>query len=160
MRGQDPGRGTPVAYRVLFCRVQLCHGPAIIGTSCVGDESRVVPEAAVPPKVLDQPSLAGATKEMLSRIVDQGNRTYVSGRTGPARASSVGQSQFRQYLRQVLAIGRVFPGIPCRIDTGAPVEKVDFQPTLSDMQMKMTSMFAAITWLSLTARVSFRCAPV
>src|SRR5215207_9577415 len=114
--GEQRTHGTAsMADRVLLGVAQLGH--RAIGGAVVGQERRVVAEAALAARRRRQRARAAFLEDALlaTRRIDVRKRTYICDRTAGWR--------FPQQLREVLLVGRMLAGVARGADPGTPVER-------------------------------------
>src|SRR4051794_9712207 len=113
----------PVADGVLLLRWQLGHRPAVLGAGVVGDEDRVVAEAATAARLANGRPLAAAFEEVLvAGRVDVGDDADVRN-----RAVLLGVELLEQEV-QVLLVGGVMTGVACGAPPRAPSEPHRLDP--------------------------------
>ena len=116
LRHQRPRGAAPMGDRMLLRGTQLGHRPAV--AEIVGDERRVVAEAAVPARALGQPPLAARlTKRLGAVLVDVGDRADVGD------GAVVGPADLGEEQVEVLVVGRIVTGVTGRADAGAAAER-------------------------------------
>ena len=115
-----PRGAAAVADRVLLGRAQLGHRALVVGAGVVGDEGRVVAEAAARrARSLDQPALAARLEDVLGAVrVDQGQRADVGG-----AAVAAGGGDLAQQLVQVLLVAGALAAVAGRVDPGRAAER-------------------------------------
>ena len=114
-----PRRAAAVADLVLLGVAQLGGGALVVGAGVVGDEGRVVAEAALAARLLDQAPLPARLEDVLGAVLfDQGERADVE-----APALVAGRGDLAQELLQVLLVARPLAAVAGRVDPRAPVER-------------------------------------
>src|SRR6185437_17040366 len=118
------GGAAAVADRVLLLGAQLRHRPFVVGV--VGDEDRVVAEAAAAAALAQQAPFAVGFEDVLGAVgVDQRQHADVGG--APLATGGV---DFAQQLVQVVLVARPLPRVARRVDAGRPTEVGGFDPRI------------------------------
>src|SRR6478735_9848724 len=107
-----------MADLVLLRLADLGEGAGVVGAGCVGEEGRVITEAARPARSLDQMTLAASLEDMLGTVgLDQGKCADVI--RAPILA---GGGDLAQQLFQVLLVAGALAAVAGRVDPGSAAE--------------------------------------
>jgi len=111
-----------VADRVLLRRGELGHRAVVVGV--VGDEDRVVAEAAAAAALAEEEAFAVRLEDVLGAVLfDQGEDADVGGATLAA-----GGVDFADQLVEVVVVARPGAGVAGGVDAGGAVEVVGLDP--------------------------------
>ena len=124
MGGEEAGGAAAVADLVLLCLAQLRHRPLVFGAGVVGDEDRVVAEAAAAAPLAEEATGADRFEDLLGAFgVDQGEHADVAGAALAARGVDLAQQ-----LVEVGFVVGALPRVARRVDPRRATEVVGLDP--------------------------------